>query len=221
VTLTADITLSATANGKLTLPSGSSATLTGAGTTASPYVLTGTQTSLQAAIRSLIFTPTKNQVAVGSTETTTFTVKVSAPANTSGSTVSATNSTTSVIAKAVDDAPTALHATIASGLQAKIPSGKTVPVVATGTAIATLAAVDSSIGDTYTYTLATTGAGSTNYADFKISGTSLEANVSTGLLVGTYDVLVEVTDSHGGTFLQALQIVISATSGGSSVTLVA
>ncbi len=65
------------------------------------YTLTGTATALTAAIDALVFIPTINHLAPGSSETTTFTIAVT---DSSSRTVS--DITTSVIATSVNDAPT-------------------------------------------------------------------------------------------------------------------
>ena len=63
------------------------------------YKFTGTAADAQAAIQSLVFTPTPNRVAVGTVDTTTFTVNVN------DGTTSSTNTTTTVATTSVNDAP--------------------------------------------------------------------------------------------------------------------
>ncbi|MGZ8174520.1 MULTISPECIES: beta strand repeat-containing protein, partial [Methylobacter] len=65
------------------------------------YTFTGTVAEVNTAILGLIFTPTANRVAPGSTETTTFTV---VSTDVAGNQV--TNNTTTVVTTSVNDAPT-------------------------------------------------------------------------------------------------------------------
>ncbi len=90
------VTLSAAANGTLSnLGGGSYNATTGV------YTDTGTATAVTAALDGLVFTPTANQVAPGQTVTTTFTIS---DKDTLG--VTATNSTTTVVATDVAVPPT-------------------------------------------------------------------------------------------------------------------
>jgi len=75
----------------------------GGGTITAPgtYTFIGTAAAAQTAIRGLVFTPTANHVAVGSTEQTTFTLSVN-----DGIAPAVTDSTTTVVATSVNDAPT-------------------------------------------------------------------------------------------------------------------
>jgi len=95
---TVTITLDSAAKGAFT-----SVSLTAAGFTTSNGGLSYTHTSdtaanLQAAMRALVYQPTANRVAVGSTETTTFTVVINDGSQ------SATNTTT-MVATSINDAP--------------------------------------------------------------------------------------------------------------------
>lgn len=64
------------------------------------YQFVGTPAANQAAIRQLSFKPTENRVAVGQTETATFTIVVD------DGTLTDTNSTTTVVSTSINDAPT-------------------------------------------------------------------------------------------------------------------
>lgn len=64
------------------------------------YTRTGSANALETAIRALVFDPTENRVAVGSTETTTFTVSVD-----DGVIDPVTDSTTTVVSTSVNNAP--------------------------------------------------------------------------------------------------------------------
>ena len=65
------------------------------------YSFTGTAAQVTTAIRQLVFAPTANRVAVGSTETTTFTVSAN-----DGVASAMTNSTTTAVSTSINDAPT-------------------------------------------------------------------------------------------------------------------
>jgi hypothetical protein len=92
------VTLNAAANGTLSGSGGSYNATTGV------YTFTGTASAAQACFRNLVFTPKANQVAVGSSVTTTFTLT-----STDGAT---SNSTTTVIATSINNAPTVSTTTI-------------------------------------------------------------------------------------------------------------
>ncbi|TKC09872.1 T9SS type B sorting domain-containing protein [Pedobacter polaris] len=64
------------------------------------YTYSGNAANAQTAIRGLVFTPTPNRVAVGSTETTTFTISVN-----DGVASAVTNNTTTVVSTSINDAP--------------------------------------------------------------------------------------------------------------------
>ena len=90
-TETVTVTLSAAANGTLSnIGTGTYNAATGV------YTVTGTATGVNAALDSLVFTPTARQVAPGQTVTTTFTIK-----DTDTAAISATDSTTIITATAV------------------------------------------------------------------------------------------------------------------------
>ena len=98
-TETVTVTLSNAANGTFSDSIGGSVT---GGT----YTVTGTTLAVTGALDGLVFTPTAHQVAPGSTVTSSFTIKAT---DTNG--VSATDSTTTVIATAVND-PASLSGTL-------------------------------------------------------------------------------------------------------------
>jgi hypothetical protein len=93
-TQTVSVTLDSASKGSFTTLSG----FTDAG--GGVYNFSGTAAAAQTAIRGLVFTPTANQVAVGSTVTTTFTVSVN-----DGVSTAVTNNTTTVVATSINDAP--------------------------------------------------------------------------------------------------------------------
>jgi hypothetical protein len=92
-TETVTITLSNAANGTLS-------NLGGGTFNSGTYVVTGTTLAVTDAIEGLVFTPTAHQIVPGGTIATTFTIAVT---DTNG--VSVSDSTTTVIATAVNDAP--------------------------------------------------------------------------------------------------------------------
>ncbi len=98
-TVTVSVTIDTAAKGVFT-----SASLTASGfadATGGVYTFTGTPAAATAAIRALVFDPTENRVAVGTTETSTFTISVD-------DTVAAavTNSTTTAVSTSINDVPT-------------------------------------------------------------------------------------------------------------------
>jgi len=142
-------------------------------TTASPA-------NAQAAIRALVFAPTANRVAPGSTETTTFTVSVD-----DGFAVAVTNSATTVVSAAaasVNTAPsvTNLNQTIGYPLNTSAAIGDMVitdPDANTFTAILTLANKNSTIGSL----TAASGHGETYAAAtgvWKVIGTKADVNAA-------------------------------------------
>jgi len=99
----------------------------------------GTPAAAQSAIRQLVFDPTENQVAAGSTVTTTFTIEVN------DGNIAATDTTTTVIATSINAAPTVSGSYIMTSTD-KVTAGAAVQV----SAILADAAIriDDSDGDT-------------------------------------------------------------------------
>jgi len=67
----------------------------------------GTPAQLQAAIQTLVYQPTANRVAVGSTETTTFTINLS-----DGIAPTVSNHSTTVVSTSINDVPVAINDTL-------------------------------------------------------------------------------------------------------------
>lgn len=104
-TLTCTVTLDASAKGEMTAASLTASGFADAG--AGAYSLSAKASDITTAIRQLVFAPTANRVARGSTETTTFTISV-----TDGVFTPVTNNATTVVSTSVNHAPTAVANTI-------------------------------------------------------------------------------------------------------------
>ncbi|SLM28453.1 exported hypothetical protein [Desulfamplus magnetovallimortis] len=157
------------------------------------YTLASTDAATaQSAIRQLVFNPSDNSVAPGSTETTTFTIAVN------DGTTTTTDNTTTVTSTSVNDTPTDLALSNAS-----------ITVYDSADAeVGTLSSTDPDTGDTHTYTLVA-GDGDTDNDSFNISGSSLRANDPSQLTAGTYSVRIRTTDANSGTYEEALSITVS------------
>ena len=147
---------------------------------AGSYTLTSsTPSGLQTLLQGLVFTPTNNQVAPGSTVQTTFTLTAS-----DGASDSSANSSTVVTATSINDAPTDIAL---SNNSVSIYEG-------VSAVVGTLSKTDVDTGQTFTYTLVS-GTGDTNNALFNISGTSLQAINAGTLTAGqSYSVRIQVSD---------------------------
>jgi len=115
--------------------------------------------TVQAALQAITFTQTANRVAVGSTETTTFTIKVN------DGTGDTTNNATTVVSTSINDAPTDIAL---SNSSVKTSDG-------TNATIGTLSTTDVDKSESFTYSLVS-GTGDTDNASFNIDGTTLRAN---------------------------------------------
>jgi Ca2+-binding RTX toxin-like protein len=171
---TVTIVLSDAANGTL---SGSGLTLVSTGT----YTLTGSAAAVTTALDALTFTPTAHEVAPGNTVTTSMTLTVS-----DGIASPATDSTTSVIATAVNDAPTI------TALAERIGT----PNETTKTPFATIAIADPDIGhtDTVTVTLSDAAGGTLS----NLGGGSFDA--ATGVYTDVGSASAVTTDLDGLVF---------------------
>jgi uncharacterized repeat protein (TIGR03803 family) len=175
-------------------------------------------TTLQAELEALVFTPTAHQVAPGSTVTTTFGLTVV----NENSLVSATNSTATVIATAVNDSPTISGAV----------SGQTLLDNATDKPFAAVSITDPdlSVTDSLTITLRNS-AGTVTDADGTLAGTGLTktgigtyvlAAASPATLTSELEALVFTPTAHqvnaGAIVTTGFTLVASQTAGGSTVT---
>jgi len=172
---------------------------------------------LNAELQALVFTPTAHQVAPGSSVTTSFGLT----AVNEASLVSPTDSTTTVIATAVNDAPT-VAGTVAG--QALRDNATIKPFAA-----ATITDPDLSVSDSLTITLKN-GSGTATDADGLLSGTGLTktgtgtyalAAASPATLTSELEALVFTPTAHqvnqGATVTTGFTLAASQTAGGSTV----
>ncbi len=108
-TQTVSVTLDAAAKGVFTAASLTSSGFANAG--GGVYTFSGSAAAATTAIRALVFDPSNDRVAVGSTETTTFTVSVN-----DGVAAATTNNTTTVVSTSINDASTITGAVSAQAL---------------------------------------------------------------------------------------------------------
>ncbi len=212
----ADVDACTTETMTITLSGGSSAGTLASGATylsSGIYTLKGTPSFVTTALEALVFTPGAHQASPGNTVTTTITLVASQTSG--GSTVSTTGSTVTVVATAVNDAPTISGAVTSS--QA-ITDETTVKPLST----LTVADVDLSTTETVTLTLSSgdadgtlsSGATYVSAGFYTLKGTP--SAVSTAL-----QALVFTPTTHqvspGSTVTTTFTVVASQTSGGSTV----
>ncbi len=192
--VTTSISLDSNAKGVFTSASLSASGFTGSG----PYTLASTTpANAQTAIRQLVYDPSDNRVAPGSTETTTFTITVN-----DGS-ANGTDNTTTVISTSVNDAPV-------------ISSNGGGPTASTtinenSTAVTTVTATDADTSESQTFSIS----GGADQALFSINSSSgalvfasapdFESPTDSGT-DNIYNVQVTVTDGYSATDLQDLAI---------------
>ena len=157
------------------------------------YTLTSTTlASAQAALRALVFDPADNRVAVGLTESTTFTITVN------DGTTNGIDSTTTVVSTSINDAPTdiALSDTTYGHSEG-----------ATNVVVGSFSATDSDTGESFTYALVS-GSGDTDNAKFTIDGNDLRVTNRADVPAGTYNIRVQVNDGDA-TFEKSFSITVS------------
>ncbi|SHE46364.1 autotransporter-associated beta strand repeat-containing protein [Marinomonas polaris DSM 16579] len=173
-----------------------SASLTSSGFTdagSGSYTLTSTTlASAQAALRALVFDPAENRVAVGLTESTTFTITVN------DGTTNGTDNTTTVVSTSINDAPTdiALSDTTYGHSEG-----------ATNVVVGSFSATDADTGESFTYALVS-GSGDTDNAKFTIDGNDLRATNRADVPAGIYNIRVQVNDGDA-TFEKSFSITVS------------
>ena len=179
----------------ISLDTNTKGVLSGTGLTGTgPYTLASdTIANVQTKLRALIFNPANNRVAVGATETTTFTLSAN-----DGSSNSTPNVTTTVISTSVNDTPTGIalsNTTVAQSLGANASVG-------------TLSSTDADTSESFSYTLVA-GTGDGDNANFNISGASLRATDSSNLSAGNYTVRIQTNDGHSATYAKAFTITVT------------
>ena len=221
---TVTITLDAAAKGVFTPASLSASGFSTANAGLSYTHAPGTPGALQNAIRSLVFQPTVNRVTPGSTETTTFTVSVS-----DGLAAAVTNSTTTVVASAVNDAPTLTATggtptfTQGSGSGVDLFSSVTAATNDTGQTFTDAVLSVSNVADSTEYlTIGGTEVALTNAASGTISGVGrYGVAVSAGTATVTLSGMTQ-SDANMGALIDAISYKNSdstATAGSRVVTL--
>ncbi|TYL48324.1 DUF4347 domain-containing protein [Marinomonas sp. IMCC 4694] len=185
------VALDTAAKGGFTATSLTTSGFTDAGS--GSYTLSSTTlASAQAALRALVFDPADNRVAVGSTETTTFTITVN------DGTVNGTNNTTTVISTSINDTPTDMALSDASYNHSE---------GASNVVVGSFSATDADTGESFSYSLVT-GAGDTNNGLFNINGADLRITERADVPAGTYSVRVQVSDGDA-TYEKAFSITVS------------
>ncbi|MBR7800709.1 Ig-like domain-containing protein, partial [Undibacterium fentianense] len=142
---------------------------------------------MQAALRALIFQPSQGRVAIGDSETTTFTVTVD------DGIASDTDNLTTVQSTAVNAAPTKI---VLSNSRVTQDAGD-------GALVGTLSTNDINPGDQHSYTIV---AGSENSRWFNIINNELHITHPTVLDAGDYEITVRSTDAGGLNIVQALTV---------------
>ncbi|MFN8817007.1 MAG: DUF4347 domain-containing protein, partial [bacterium] len=180
--LSVSVTLDAASKGVFTAASLTASGFVDAGS--GVYTFTGTAAQATTAIRQLVFDPTNNRGAVGSTETTTFSIAVS---DQSGGSVS--NSTATVVSTSVNDAPTITGTTAGQSVNDTATlqpfSGVTIGDVdhPSQTLTVTLQVSDSAQGTFSSASLATSGFVALGGGNFSFSGTAASATAAIRALV--------------------------------------
>ncbi|MGO2233527.1 MAG: DUF4347 domain-containing protein, partial [Marinomonas sp.] len=157
------------------------------------YTLTSTTlASAQAALRALVFDPADNRVAVGLTESTTFTITVN------DGTTNGIDSTTTVVSTSINDAPTDI---VLSDTTYGHSEG------ATNVVVGSFSATDADTGESFTYSLVS-GVNDTDNAKFNIDGANLRVTDRANVPAGTYSIRVQVNDGDA-TFEKSFSITVS------------
>lgn len=200
--VTVTVTLDTQAKGAFTAASLTASGFTDNGNGSYSLAAT-TPANAQAAIRQLVFDPADNRVAVGSTETTTFTIAVN------DGTTTTNDTTTTVVSTSMNDAPT-----VGTNTGATLDEGATATI---GTAALSISDVDPS--STLTLTVGTAPANGTLWLDtngnstldggetLSASGTFTQADIAANRLKYTHNggetttdsFVFTVSDGSGGT----------------------
>jgi hypothetical protein len=162
------------------------------GTLSASTVLSGTVASVQASLRAIVFTPTPNRVAVGSTETTVLTITLN-----DGTVTPTPDSITTVVITSYYDAPTDITLSSVSVNQ----SGGANAVVGN------LTTTDVDTADSFTYVLVA-GDGDSDNGSFNIDGADLRANDSGALSAGDYNIRIQTADATSATYEEKFTITV-------------
>ncbi|MBF0139247.1 MAG: DUF4347 domain-containing protein, partial [Magnetococcales bacterium] len=178
-TVTVTITLDDAAKGSFT-----AASLTASGFTGpigNAYSLASTTAALaQTAIRALVFTPTANRVATGSTETTTLTTVI-----TDGS-LTFNDATTTIISTSINDAPTATQTNQSVTFLEDAASVALTPMVVTDVDVGDVITATLTLANPAAGSLTTTGGGSYVSGTGVWSVTGSVSQVNTALAALTF-----------------------------------
>ncbi|MEJ2396070.1 MAG: DUF4347 domain-containing protein, partial [Candidatus Thiodiazotropha sp.] len=194
--VTTTVTLDSNAKGVFTSASLSASGFTGSG----PYTLASTTpANAQTAIRQLVYDPSDNRVAPGSTETTTFTITAN------DGTLDGTDNTTTVISTSVNDAPVITS----NGGSATAST----TINENSTAVTTVTATDADTAESRTFSIS----GGADQALFSINSSSgalvfvsapnFESPTDSGT-DNVYNVQVTITDGYSATDLLDLAITV-------------
>ncbi|MBF0435800.1 MAG: DUF4347 domain-containing protein [Magnetococcales bacterium] len=176
-TVTVTITLDDAAKGSFT-----AASLTASGFTGpvgNAYSLASTTAALaQTAIRALVFTPTSNRVAPGSTETTTLTTVI-----TDGS-LTFNDATTTIISTSINDAPTATQTNQSVTFLEDAASVALTPIVVGDVDVSAVITATLTLANPAAGSLTTTGGGSyvSGTGVWSITGTVSQVNTALAAL---------------------------------------
>lgn len=155
------------------------------------YTYSGTAAAATTAIRGLVFTPTANRVAPGSTETTAMTISVS-----DGVASTVTNTTTTVVSTSINDTPTNIALSAASVAENS----------AAGTVVGNLTSTDADTGDSYTYSLV---GGATDKFQVVVGQLQVKAGANLDYETATSQgVTVRTTDAQGAFYDKAFTITV-------------
>jgi plastocyanin len=201
-TETVTVTLSSVANGTLSnLGTGSYDATTGI------YAVIGSDSQVTAAVDELVFTPAAHQVAPGGSVTTTFTINTT---DTAGETTS--NSTTTVIATAINDPPTITNVMLNAGVPNQVAAAPFAGMTISDPDIGHTDVVTVTLSDPAGGTLSNLGSGSFDATTgvFTVSGTP--ATVTAVLQALAFASAPPVT----GGFVRTTSFTVAVTSPGGS-----
>ncbi|MFO0376253.1 MAG: beta strand repeat-containing protein, partial [bacterium] len=147
------------------------------------YTFTGTAAQVTAAVRALMFDPANNRVAVGATESTTFTVVV-----TDTQSGSASNAVTTVVSTSMNDAPTITGAASGQAVNDNATvnpfSGMTIADVDPGQQQTVTVSLDNAAKGVFTpASLAASGFADAGGGVYTFSGTAAQATTAVRALV--------------------------------------